>query len=82
MAANKLDWSAQRDTVDKMVELNPEVVFGTFKAGPYYLEWCGSAAGESLKLPEGWRYSRKKGQIIGPPGFNFYYRRDPRCRWQ
>lgn len=71
----------KRSVMNTLMELNPKVSFGTFSIADDYLEWCGSVNGSSLKLPEGWRYSKAKGRIIGPQ-FRFYYWKEYRYQKQ
>ncbi len=72
-------FSEMQEIMGLIRKLNPNVTFGTFHAGKDSLEWCGNVNGSRLKLPNGWKYSKAKGQIIGPK-FKFYYWREYRYK--
>lgn len=76
-----IDFGAKKAVMDLLRSLNPKVNFGTFCARKDSLEWCGSVNGSSLKLPDGWKYSKAKGRIIGPK-FTFYYWKEYRYQMQ
>ena len=76
-----IDFETKKAVMDLLRKLNPSVAFGTFRAKADSLEWCGSVNGSSLKLPEGWKYSKAKGRIIGPK-FDFFYWKEHRYQLQ